>query len=201
MAAARGTGAVSAGLRRSPLPAVALLTALGLLAAGAGEASAQGTLFQGYFTPFVGASAGGDTTGARLTPGASVSVHEESGWGAELDFGYAADTAEGAAGADLIATTLNLIWVSPTRAVRPYVTGGAGWLGLRGCLQPCAAAVRANDFGLAAGGGVILLANDTLGARGDVRYTWAPGAHPDRPHNYGFWRVSVGVTMLWAVVP
>jgi hypothetical protein len=188
-------------LERANPRALLVLLAAALAALSASEAHAQGSLFQGYFTPFVGPSVGGDTTGARLTAGGSVSVHEESGWGAELDFGYANDTAEGAAGADLGSATVNLIWVSPTRSLRPYLLGGAGWLGLRGCLQACAQAVRANDLGLDAGGGVILLAHDTFGVRGDARYVWAPGDHPNRPNNYGFWRLSVGFTMLWAVLP
>ena len=72
-----------------------------------------------------------------------------------------------------------------------------------GCTSPCNRAANTYDLGWTAGGGVLARLNDYVGVRGDVRYFFSPADHFDlgRPDNVNFWRVSMGVTLMWAVVP
>ena len=180
---------------------MAAMTLACLMAAGASDARAQGMTFRGYATPFVGLSAGGSVDSPLPTLGASVSVHEESGWGAELDAAFANDSDSPNQGADFTSVLVNVLFTRPTGAVRPYVTGGAGVLNLHGCLSTCPQVITANDLGVDAGGGAYLVLADALGLRADVRYVWAPGDHPSRPSNYGFWRATVGFTFMWVTAP
>lgn len=121
----------------------------GWVAAGATRAEAQMSMgaFRGYLTGQAGWATGGDVSSPVFTPGVSVSVQEESGWGAEFDFGYAAD--------------------------------------------------------LNAGGGAVVAVNDLVAVRGDARYFRTLADHPDlrRPENFGFWRVSLGVSLTWVISP
>src|SRR5689334_17301050 len=85
-----------------------------LLAAGAADARAQMTMstFKGYFTPFVGGISGGDLTDSRMTFGASVAVHELSGWGAELDLGHTSDATAGRQVLDITSYMVNASWMT-----------------------------------------------------------------------------------------
>ena len=158
-------------------------------------------LFQGLFTPHLGVSAGGDITGGRITPGASVAVHEPDGWGAELDFGRAVDAEVGLLELDLTTYMVSATWMHPRGAIRPYGLAGGGVMQVNGCTK-CAGGTT-YDFGWTAGGGVLARLNDYVGVRGDLRYFFSPADHVDlgRPNNLNFWRVSMGVTLMWAVVP
>jgi hypothetical protein len=157
----------------------------------------------GFFTPFLGATAGGAVTQARMTFGASVSVQEQDGWGAELDFAHAGNTEAGRQVLDLTTYMVNASWVKPDGLIRPFGVAGGGVMQINGCDAPCTRAATTYDFGLSAGGGVLAVLNDTIGVRGDVRYFFASADHVDlrRPDNFSFWRVSVGVTLMWAILP
>ena len=159
--------------------------------------------FQGLLTAHLGGSFGGDVTEGRLTPGASVAVHEPDGWGAELDFGRAADTEVGSLVLDLTTYTVNASWVQPTGTIRPFGLAGIGIMQVSGCNAPCTQAATTYDLAWSLGGGVLASLNDMFGVRGDVRYFFASADHFDlgRPDNLNFWRVSVGATFMWAVVP
>lgn len=179
----------------------AVVCGLSLAVCCAADASAQGRFFRGYATASVGATAAGDVEGSALTPSASVSVNEESGWGAELDAGFAPDVATRGSTADLATVMVSLHWMYPKGVLAPYLLGGGGAVGVHGCLRACARTTTAWDLGFNAGGGLVYRPTDVFGLRGDARYVWLPGGDPVRPDRFGFWRISVGATLQWAIVP
>ncbi len=121
-------------MKRIVMVTVALAS---LMAAGATNARAQrqGTTFRGYFTPFVGISAGGSVDSPVPTLGASVAVNDDTGWGAELDGAYANDNNAQNREADFTSIMVNANFTRPNGRLRPYVTGGLGLLSLHGCLS------------------------------------------------------------------
>ena len=158
--------------------------------------------FKGYLTGHVGTIAGGELTNERLVAGASVSVQEQGGWGAEIDFGHASDALSGRQRLDINTYLVNASWVRPHGLVRPFGVVGAGVLQIDGC-DPCNGDTRTHDVGFSAGGGAFLVVNDWAGARADVRYVVSPGDHANlgRPDGFSFWRISVGATFMWDIKP
>jgi len=184
------------------------LCALGVcvgVAASATAAEAQMSMraFRGYFTGQAGWMSGGDVTTTVLMPGAAISVQEDNGWGAEVDFGYAADVETGRQSLDVVTYMVNGNWIQPRGRIRPYVSAGGGVLQIDGCDVPCTRSAETFDLGLNGGGGVFVAFRDTVAVRGDVRYFRTLADHPElgRPENFSFWRVSLGVTFLWVSVP
>jgi opacity protein-like surface antigen len=179
-----------------------LLGILWLLVAPA-SAAAQTSLapVTGQVTGHVGISQGRDDRGTALSLGASVAAIEKSGWGAELDFGYA-DNADGdRGGLDVQSYMVNVVGMWPQGRIRPFVVAGVGALHVRACATACAAPPAWTDWGLNGGGGVQYVLDNALALRGDVRYFTALGDHPDpqRPDGFSFWRVSVGATYSWDI--
>ena len=176
-----------------------------VIAVSASDARAQMTMgtFKGYLTGHVGAVTGGDVTNERLSAGASVAVHEATGWGAEIDFGRSTDVTVSRQLLDLTTYLVNGSWAKPIGMVRPFGTVGAGILQVAGCESPCSLASRTYDFGFSVGGGAFITVNDVAALRADVRYFFSSADHPDlrRPDHLAFWRVSVGATYMWAIVP
>lgn len=177
----------------------------GLITFGATEASAQMSMgsFRGYLTGHAGVVAGGELSDPAGALGASVSVQEQSGWGAELDFGHASDAVSGRQVLDLTTYSLNAMWVKPAGMIRPFGLAGAGVMQVDGCDAPCTRAAKTYDFGLSVGGGTFVVLNDSIGLRGDARYFWSGASHDDlrRPDTFSFWRISGGVTFMWAIIP
>ena len=177
----------------------------GLVAAGVTRAEAQMSMgaFRGYLTGHAGWATGGDVSSPVFTPGISVSVQEESGWGAEFDFGYAADLDAGRQQLDVATYMFNGNWIQPKGRVRPFVAAGAGVIQADGCDFPCTRPARTFDLGINAGGGAVVAVNDLVAVRGDARYFRTLADHPDlrRPDNFGFWRVSLGVSLAWVISP
>lgn len=182
-----------------------VLWAMVLLASTVGDARAQSGVgtFKGFLTGHIGAIAGGDISEARATMGASVAVHEETGWGAEIDFGHTADVLSGRQILDVTSYLVNAIWARPDGLVRPFGTAGAGILQVNGCDFPCTRGARTYDFGVSAGGGAYVVLNDVFALRGDARYFMSSADHPDlrRPANFNYWRISFGATFMWAIAP
>jgi opacity protein-like surface antigen len=181
------------------------IAAIALMMAGSVPAQAQSRAmgsFGGYFTPFVGVTTGGEVSEPRVTFGASVAVHEQNGWGAELDFGYAGEVEAGALVLDATTYMVNAAWVRPVGMIRPFAMAGGGILQLEGC-GFCGHAGRTFDLGWTVGAGVLARANDFIGVRGDARYFFASADHVDlqRPDNFSFWRLSAGVTLMWVMLP
>jgi hypothetical protein len=175
------------------------------IAAGTSEARAQQAA--GYFTGFLtahgGAVTGGDLSAARGSLGLSVAVQEDSGWGAEIDFGHASDATAGPQIVDVTSYVVNAIWQRPTGFIRPFGLAGAGILQVNGCDASCTRTARTYDFGLNAGAGAFAMLNDVAALRADVRYFFTSADHPDlaRPANFNYWRVTVGATFVWALAP
>lgn len=178
---------------------------LALVAAAATRADAQtgrGT-YNGFLTGQLGVTSGGDVPASVITPSVSVAVQEDSGWGAELDLGYANGAPSTSRELDLATYMVNAIWQWPSGEVRPYGVAGAGAIQVHGCFSFCTQIATVYDLGLNVGGGALYVLNDAVGVRGDARYFWAPGdkTGTTRPGNYGFWRASVGVTFMWTLTP
>ncbi len=169
-----------------------------------GAALAQMTMkpMTGLATVHVGGTAG-DDVGASPSIGGSVAVIEAGGLGAEFDFGYGAGSDSHLGPGSVQSYMLNLTGVWPTGRVRPLFVAGAGAIHARGCSVDCARTIEWTDWGVNGGAGVFFVVNEGLAIRGDVRYLAVLGEHPDpeRPRNFGFWRVSVGATFVWAIVP
>ena len=179
--------------------------AMAMVIAGGSPAFAQSRTmgsFGGFFTPFIGVATGGEVTEPAMTFGASVAVHEQNGWGAELDFGHAGEIEAGTLVLDATTYMVNASWVKPRGPIRPFAVAGGGIMQLDGCGN-CNRPSRTYDFGWTAGGGVIALLNEIVGVRGDVRYFFSSADHFDlqRPDSFSFWRVTAGVTLTWVIVP
>ena len=179
-----------------------VLMALMLVSLPAREAAAQGMSmgsFHGYLTGFIGATLGGSVDDSRMTAGASVSVQETTGWGAEFDFGRTTDAVVKGRELDLTTYMVNMTYVRPMKQLRPFASAGGGLHQVDdGHLLS-----KTYDLGISAGGGVFLLANDVIGLRADARYFFTLGEHPElaRPERFGHWRASIGVTYLWQMAP
>jgi hypothetical protein len=176
-----------------------------LLAASAIDARAQMTMgtFKGYLTGHVGVVAGGDVTNERVTAGASMAVHETNGWGAEVDFGRSTDVDANHQQLDLTSYFVNAAMIKPSGLVRPFGLVGAGIMQIDGCVSPCGGSPRTYDLGLSVGGGTFLVINDLAALRADARYFFSSSDHPElrRPDNFAYWRITVGATFMWAIIP
>jgi hypothetical protein len=177
--------------------------ALALLAASPARAQLSLSPLTGVGTIHLGATTGDDIGKTSFTLGGSVAVVEESGWGAEMDFGYADGDYARTGRADVQSYMLNLIGIWPKGSLRPFLVAGLGGLRVHACGADCAEAATWLDWGWNAGGGAHYFVNNYLGLRGDVRYFSALDDHPDpaRPDDFGFWRVSAGVSLLWNTSP
>jgi hypothetical protein len=182
-----------------------IVMAVGAFLATPIDASAQMTFgsFKGYLTGHVGMIAGDELTNENLAAGGSVSVVEQTGWGAEFDIGHSADALAGPQVLDVTSYLVNAIWIKPVGTVRPFAIAGAGILQVNGCDTPCNISARTHDLGLSVGGGAFLAFNDIVGVRADARYFFSAADHPElhRPDNFSFWRFSVGATFMWAISP
>ena len=171
----------------------------------ASTVAAQPTPITGMLSGHLGVAAGGDTDNVGLTPAASVAVIESNGWGAEIDLGHTWRFA-GDAFAESGITTLmvNVIGLWTSTTIRPFGTAGVGLLRVHAALADGdAAAVNRTDWGFNAGGGVLIMLDDKVGVRGDLRYLRYFQRHPDLPMTdsgfFDFWRTSIGVTWTWPI--
>lgn len=182
---------------------IRVLLALALAAGAAGRADAQTGTYGGFLTGQFGLTTGGDMPDTVFTPSLSVAVQDVSGWGAELDFGFANGSQSANRELDLGTYMVNVIWQARSGMVRPYGVGGVGVIQVHGCFSFCTQIGNVYDLGVNVGGGALYPLNDIVGFRGDFRYFWAPGdkTGTTRPGNYSFWRASVGVTFMWAITP
>jgi opacity protein-like surface antigen len=182
---------------------VCVLAAVAVLLA-ATPAWAQLTMgaFRGLATGHIGSSLGTDDAGNALSVGASVAVIEESGWGAEIDFGHADSGDAPREGLAAQSYMLNVIGVRPTGRLRPFGVAGVGAIHAQTCVAGCSETATWTDFGFTGGGGLHYIFSDAFGLRADARYFTALGDHPDPVRqNLSYWRIAVGATFLWAVAP
>ena len=98
---------------------------------------------------------------------------------------------------------VNALYIQPHPLVRPYGAAGVGLLRVRASIVGEQTVVNRTDWGLDAGGGVVVMFNDAVGLRGDVRYFRYFQRHDDLPlindGFFDFWRTSVGVTWTWPI--
>jgi len=173
-----------------------------LVVLASGTAHAQSAVYRGHATGHVGSTFGGDLGDAAVSVGGALSVQEDSGWGAEIDFGYANDDNARNREADLTTFMVNMNWVKPRGPIHPFVMAGAGAIGVHGCLLPCSTVSTTWDLGVSMGAGARYDLTDAFALGADARYFVAPGSHAgtSRPENFGFWRVAFGATFSWAIV-
>ena len=100
-------------------------------------------------------------------------------------------------------TTAGPVYAAPHRArLQPYVQGGVGLLRAEGCVAGCAARFADTVAAATLGGGLQYRFADWVAVRGDVRYVRAIGDHDGLPRRddsaFDFYRISVGVTFIWA---
>ena len=107
-----------------------------------------------------------------------MAVLEETGWGAEFDFGYADSGDEPGEGLEAQSYMLNAIIVRPKGRLRPFGVAGAGVIHAETCVAACAGATTWTDFGFNGGGGRAVPLQRVFGLRGDVRYFAALGIIP-----------------------
>ena len=180
-----------------------LLAAAALLLAPA-AARAQMTMgaFSAQATAHLGAALGNGDAGNALSVGGSVAVLEQSGWGAEFDFGYADSGNDPGDGLDAQSYMVNVIGAWPKGRLRPFGVAGAGAIRARTCVAGCTASQTWTDFGFTGGGGLQYPFNDVFGVRGEARYFTALGDHPDPlRQSLSYWRIAVGVSYLWSIAP
>ena len=180
-----------------------VLMAAGLIASTAPRASAETIL-----TPFAGIVFSGDTTDQHGVYGGSLAFTAATGLGFEIDFAYSPDFF----GADRLLvpennmTTLmgNLMFSGRlSDNSRIYGSAGGGLLKPRVDDTDDFFDVDRTDFGVNAGGGVILGVSDCVGIRADVRYFRTIGDdEPDNEFdidfgNFSYWRATGGLAFTF----
>ena len=192
---------------------VLILTAA-LLFARSSEARADFLI-----TPYVGSAFGGSTTLLDLDVGAVASKHWTFGasaaWLSDQVLGFEGDFAmvpgffQNSGGNGLVigsrVTTLtgNVIAALPlsvTReSLRPYVTGGLGYMRARA--EDLVDLQSVNSLGLQLGAGAIGLITQRAGIRFDLRHSRALSRdltlRGERTSKLSFWRATVGVTLRY----
>jgi outer membrane protein with beta-barrel domain len=172
--------------------------------AGATVASARA---DGFISPFVGFSFGGDSANCpsltscedkRLAWGASIGSTNGI-FGLEADIAYAPDFFGKTAGGDNAMLTFmsNLMIVVPAGPIRPYGVVGLGLMRPHVALDALSLALDKNALGYDIGGGVNIFLTHGIGLRGDVRRLRTfndvtLGVFGNDQIN--FWRGSAGVT-------
>jgi opacity protein-like surface antigen len=177
-----------------------VLAVIAVLVAAVADAQ---PLYSGMLTGHIGSARQGDVRESGTTLGASMSVIEASGIGAELDLGHTLRFDESRFTESGITTLmLNVVGYLLPVGVRPYVGAGVGLIRTQAetAVQPV---VSRTDWGFDAGGGVLYMFNEAFGARAEARYFRNFQRQTDLPvldnGFFDFWRVSVGATFIWPI--
>jgi hypothetical protein len=163
----------------------------------------------GFVSPNVGASFGGDLDTSRLSYGVTFGWMGAGIIGVEFDFAYAPeffepedDDLDLIDDSNLITANANLIVGAPLGGdegqVRPYASGGVSVLRSHvTALEDLK--VSNSDFGINAGAGIMAFFNESVGIRGDVRF-YRSLADDEEDHefdisfgDFSFWRAMLGV--------
>jgi hypothetical protein len=178
-----------------------ILAVAGVLCASVVEA--QQSSFIGVASVNFGATTGGDVEERALSPSGSLAVIESSGLGVELDIGHTLNFAgDRFAESGLTGVMLNVIGLWPHPVVRPFASAGVGVLRGRVSLFEGQPIFSRSEAGANVGGGLVLIFDDAVGVRGDVRYFRYLERQTDVPIADGFggfWRTSVGVVFSWPI--
>jgi Outer membrane protein beta-barrel domain len=181
----------------------ALVAALVLTGVFAPAASADT-----FFTPFAGVTFGGDASPRKFSTGASLTFMGHVA-GFEIEFGYTPDFFGEQTGFALISssnvTTLmgNVVVGPGAGPVRPYVEGGVGLLRSRIRTSALFSDLTTSDWGLDAGGGVIVMMSPHTGVSADLRYfrrLQDPSANNQLDVSIGtfhYWRFTGGLRITF----
>ena len=179
---------------------------IALLALTAAPARAQM-----FVTPYAGGQFAGDTQENNFNLGAGIGFLGAGSYGFEADFNYAPNFFSGNDSINFDAKDSNLatimfngiLTLPPNWAVRPYGTGGVGWMRSQIDDVGGAFAVKNNDFGFNVGGGFFAQFNENVGWRTDLRYFRAL-EDPSEDNefdiavgNFDFWRATAGLTFTF----
>jgi opacity protein-like surface antigen len=175
-----------------------------VLVCAAGRADAQSFNFTGLVTGHLGAAATHDVRGVTLTPGASMAVLDDNGIGAELDIAHVYDfDSTRFANSSVTSAMFSFMAMSQQLTLRPFVVVGAGVMRMQVRVSDGQQSVGRTEPGWTAGGGVIYMANEVVGIRGEARYFRHFSQHADVPLAddgvLDYWRISAGVTLAWPI--
>jgi opacity protein-like surface antigen len=171
-----------------------------------------------FITPFIGLKFAGDTNLVDLESGASntkLTLGAIVGWidpgllGFEADVGYSPRFFERSSGAlvarsHVITVMGNFVLSVPQEitgdSLRPFVSGGAGWMRIgiddvAGLLP-----VKSNLFGINVGGGATGRLTDVSSLRFELRYFKSITNDEEAVRegtSLSFWRVGVGLTLRY----
>ena len=167
---------------------------------------------EGYFSPWASVNGGSGFDNGRAGFGFDAGGMGAGIIGGEIDFGYSPSffgTANDFGHNTVINLMPNIIVGIPVggthgAGVRPFVTGGAGWLRTQidgGTVAHVSSSN--NEWGWDAGGGVMGYFNDHFGLRGDVKYirgfenlnTGVQSVDLSGNNQLHFWRVALGVVI------
>ncbi|GMV22368.1 MAG: hypothetical protein AMXMBFR57_23170 [Acidimicrobiia bacterium] len=164
-----------------------------------------------FLTPFLGLTFGDDARGEHMTYGGTLRWVGDSMIGFEIDASVSSDILNMDDDVDFSiddnrATTVmaNLVLGGPgdgARGVRPYVSGGGGYLRLTADGVVDALDVERESFAVNAGGGITGMFSDVVGMRADIRY-FRRLQDDDIDDDdvdldlgqFGFWRATVGLS-------
>lgn len=170
-----------------------------------------------FFTPFAGIKFSGDSrlvdleqgaSNAKFTVGATAGVLGRGLLGVEADVAYVPRFFERSTGS-LVArshvfTMMGNVIVAVPRSVsgyslRPFVSGGAGWMHVNIDDVAGILPVDSNLFGVNLGGGAVGPLTPMLDVRFDVRWFKSVTFADETPRGPGpalsFWRAAVGLTI------
>jgi opacity protein-like surface antigen len=173
------------------------------VAAAASQASAETIL-----TPFGGAVFSGDAPKSHAVYGGSLAFTPHTGLGFEVDFGYAPDFFEDDLGlvpeSNLTTLMGNLMFSGAMGdKSRIYVSAGGGLMKSSVDDAGDFFDVSRNDFGVNAGGGILVGITDKVGIRGDIRYFRNIGdPEPDNEFDidfgsFSYWRGTGGIAFTF----
>jgi opacity protein-like surface antigen len=171
-----------------------------------------------FITPFIGLKFAGDTNLVDLESGASntkLTLGAIGGWigpgllGFEADVGYSPRFFERSSGAlvarsHVITVMGNFVLSVPQEitgdSLRPFVSGGAGWMRIgiddvAGLLP-----VKSNLFGINVGGGATGRLTDVSSVRFELRYFKSITNDEEAVRegtSLSFWRAGVGLTLRY----
>ena len=180
-----------------------VVIAFALLVAVSAEAQPGGEI-NGVLGAYLGGITGGDTGSAGIAVAGSMAVIESSGWGAEVELGHA----RGFGGdlfddGEITNVMINALGMWPRGMVRPFGSGGIGALRVQAAPAGGGESLSRIDWGFDFGGGVMVVLNDAIGVRGDLRYFRYFQRHDDLPQSndgyFDFWRTSIGITWSWPI--
>jgi hypothetical protein len=166
---------------------------------------AGGPLFADtLLTGFAGVAFGGSTNTSHGSYGGAIGFLGHGPVGFEIEFGVTPDFFGESTGfiftKNNVVTGMGSLLLATPGAVRIYVAGGGGLMKTRLEDPDNLLSIDSSDFGINAGGGLLVSLGDHLALRGDVRYfrdlenNQPSGLDLDLGH-VDYWRAAGGLTL------